>query len=71
MTPRRFINLFPKKYIFKKLVNYGLFKLSYMLNLKKLIYLPVTMDIEPTTGCNFRCTMCQVLHLIFTLKTWN
>lgn len=60
MTPRRFINLFPKKYIFKKLVNYGLFKLSYMLNLKKLIYLPVTMDIEPTTGCNFRCTMCQV-----------
>jgi MoaA/NifB/PqqE/SkfB family radical SAM enzyme len=18
------------------------------------------MDIEPTTGCNFRCTMCQV-----------
>ena len=24
------------------------------------MYLPVTMDIEPTTGCNFRCTMCQV-----------
>ena len=60
MTPRRFINLFPKKYIFQKLINYSLFKLSYLLNLKKIMYLPVTMDIEPTTGCNFRCTMCQV-----------
>ena len=60
MTLRRFINIFPKKHILLKLINYFLFKLFFILNLKKLIYLPVTMDIEPTTVCNFRFTKCQV-----------
>ena len=30
--------------------------------------MPVTMDIEPTTGCNFRCTMCQVSSPNFKSK---
>ncbi len=68
MTPRRFINLFPKKFVFVKLINYFLFKLSFILKLKKMIFLPVTMDIEPTTGCNFRCTMCQVSSPNFQSK---
>ena len=35
-----------KYFIFRK------FKQSY------LKFKPIIMDIEPTTGCNFRCTMC-------------
>ncbi len=60
MTPRRFFNLIPKKFLFIKILNYLKFQLSRFTGFKKLNYLPVTMDIEPTTGCNFRCTMCQV-----------
>ena len=50
----------PRKFWFKKIYNalkYFLTRKNVNLNLK---YLPLTMDIEPTTGCNFRCTMCQV-----------
>lgn len=60
MSPRRFINIFPKKFIFHKLINYLKFQFSRILKFKTLNYLPITMDVEPTTGCNFRCTMCQV-----------
>ena len=60
MSPRRFLNIFPRKFILKKIFNYILFKFSFLFKFKKIFYLPVTMDIEPTTGCNFRCTMCQV-----------
>ena len=35
---------------------------------RNLNYLPITMDIEPTTGCNFRCTMCQVSSPNFISK---
>jgi len=37
----------------------------------KLSYKPITMDIEPTTGCNFRCTMCQVSDENFISKNLN
>ena len=50
----------PRKFWFTKFFNalkYFLTRKNINLNLK---YLPLTMDIEPTTGCNFRCTMCQV-----------
>lgn len=52
--------LFPKKFFLKKYLN--LIKFYFFRNKKKLAlnYLPYSMDIEPTTGCNFRCTMCQV-----------
>ena len=29
------------------------------------------MDIEPTTGCNFRCTMCQVSSPNFISKNMD
>lgn len=35
---------------------------------EKVYYKPLTMDIEPTTGCNFRCTMCQVSSPNFVSK---
>ena len=59
----------PRKYWFLKVYN----ALKYFLTRKKvyldLKYLPLTMDIEPTTGCNFRCTMCQVSNPDF--KAFN
>ena len=45
-----------KYFIFRK------FKQSY------LKFKPIIMDIEPTTGCNFRCTMCQVSDPSFVAK---
>mgnify|MGYP005997341193 CR=1 FL=1 len=56
----KYLIWFPKKKIFLKLFNLFKFYLSKNTKFKKLNYLPITMDIEPTTGCNFRCTMCQV-----------
>jgi radical SAM protein with 4Fe4S-binding SPASM domain len=71
MTPRRFINIIPKKYFFYKSWNYLKFQTSRFTNFKKINYLPVTMDIEPTTGCNFRCTMCQVSSPNFESKNMD
>ena len=71
MTPRRFLNLLPKKFILIKVFNYIKFKISVLNNFKNINYLPVTMDIEPTTGCNFRCTMCQVSSPNFKAKNMN
>ena len=71
MTPRRFINLLPRKYIFSKAYNYLKFQYSRFNNFKQINYLPVTMDIEPTTGCNFRCTMCQVSSPNFEAKNMD
>ena len=59
---------FPKKNIFLKLYNFIKFYLSKKNKLTTLNYLPITMDIEPTTGCNFRCTMCQVSSPNFKSK---
>ena len=59
---------FPKKKIFFKLSNFLKFLLSKKNKKLNLNYLPVTMDIEPTTGCNFKCTMCQVSSPNFVSK---
>ena len=53
MSPRRFLNLLPKKFILTKILNYIKFRISVFTKFKSMNYLPVTMDIEPTTGCNF------------------
>ena len=68
MSPRRFINLFPKKYFFLKLFNFLKFNFSRYTGFRFVNYLPITMDVEPTTGCNFRCTMCQVSSPDFEAK---
>ena len=62
---------FPKKLIFLKLFNLIKFFLSKNSKIKNLNYLPITMDIEPTTGCNFRCTMCQVSSPNFISKNMD
>ena len=59
---------FPKKKIFLKLVNLLKFYLAKKNKNFNLNFLPITMDIEPTTGCNFRCTMCQVSSPNFISK---
>ena len=68
---RKYFIFFPKNFFFKKLFNlikYLIFKDSKK---TKLSYKPITMDIEPTTGCNFRCTMCQVSDENFISKNLN
>jgi pyrroloquinoline quinone biosynthesis protein E len=47
-------------FFFTKIINAFKYFLTRKNKLLKLKYLPLSMDIEPTTGCNFRCTMCQV-----------
>ena len=54
------ISSYKKKNFLIKVFNAFKYYLSRKKNYLKLNYLPLTMDIEPTTGCNFRCTMCQV-----------
>jgi pyrroloquinoline quinone biosynthesis protein E len=67
MRLRELILKIPKKYLHFKIFNlikYIVFKKFHIIANKfkyfNLPYLPLTMDVEPTTGCNFRCTMCDV-----------
>jgi len=65
MRIRELIRRIPKKYLHLKIINlikYALFRKLIYRKFKyfKLPYMPLTMDVEPTTGCNFRCTMCDV-----------
>ena len=65
---RKYLIFFPKKfftYKFFNLIKYFVFK---KFKQEALFYKPITMDIEPTTGCNFRCTMCQVSDENFISK---
>ena len=64
----KYLIWFPKKKIIYKLFNLIKFYLSKKNKNLKLNFLPITMDIEPTTGCNFRCTMCQVSSPNFVSK---
>ncbi len=48
------------KYLKYKIYNIFKYFISRKFSFTKLAYLPLKMDIEPTTGCNFRCTMCAV-----------
>jgi radical SAM protein with 4Fe4S-binding SPASM domain len=67
----KYLIWFPKKKIILKLFNLFKFYLAKNNKIKSLNYLPITMDIEPTTGCNFRCTMCQVSSPNFISKNLN
>ncbi len=60
MRLREILARIPKKYLHLKIFNIIKYKFFTKYQLLKLPYLPLTMDIEPTTGCNFRCTMCDV-----------
>ncbi|MDJ0899453.1 MAG: radical SAM protein [Xenococcus sp. MO_188.B8] len=42
------------------IVNYLGLKIAYQFKLKKIPFMPVVVDIEPTNNCNFRCPHCQV-----------
>ena len=64
----KYLIWFPKKKIFLKIFNFLKFFISKNTKLLDVNYLPITMDIEPTTGCNFRCTMCQVSSPNFVSK---
>lgn len=48
------------KFFFVKYYNLLKFILFKNFRFKNPPYLPISVDVEPTTGCNFRCTMCQV-----------
>lgn len=39
-----------------------LFKLFYYLKLEKIPLLPISLDVEPTNRCNFRCPHCQLTY---------
>lgn len=39
-----------------------LFELFYMLKLEKIPILPISIDVEPTNRCNFRCPYCQLTY---------
>ena len=43
-----------------KYINLLKYLLKNKFNFKSITYYPIKADIEPTTGCNFKCTMCQV-----------
>lgn len=60
MRLRKVILRIPKKFLYLKIINLIKFYLFRKFQFIKLKYMPLSMDIEPTTGCNFRCTMCDV-----------
>ena len=61
----------PKKFWYLKIINIIKFYFFRRFKFIKLNYLPITMDIEPTTGCNFRCTMCDVSSPNWVTKNMN
>ena len=68
MRIRNLILKTPLKYLFPKLSNLLIFYFFKNIVTNKVYYKPLTMDVEPTTGCNFRCTMCQVSSPNFKSK---
>jgi radical SAM protein with 4Fe4S-binding SPASM domain len=57
---KNILYFFTIKFFFPKYFNLLKFLIFSNFRLNNPPYLPITMDVEPTTGCNFRCTMCQV-----------
>ena len=68
MRIRNLILKLPKKNLLHKLFNLLLYVIFKNLITNRVVYKPITMDVEPTTGCNFRCTMCQVSSPGFKAK---
>ena len=62
---------FTIKFFFPKYFNLLKFLIFSNFRLNNPPYLPITMDVEPTTGCNFRCTMCQVSSPNFKSQNMN
>src|SRR3569833_1361210 len=44
----------------RRRANYDIYLKSRAVRTAKLDYLPIKLDIENVSRCNFRCTMCQV-----------
>ena len=65
------VNIFPINLVFKKFINLVKFLIASKFKTGSINYLPISMDIEPTTGCNFRCTMCQVSLPDFAAKNMD
>lgn len=68
MRIRNLILKLPKKNLFYKIYNLFLYLILRNWITSRVFYKPLTMDVEPTTGCNFRCTMCQVSSPGFKAK---
>ncbi len=71
MRIRNLILKLPKKNLLHKLFNLLLYVIFKNLITNRVVYKPITMDVEPTTGCNFRCTMCQVSSPGFKAKNMS
>lgn len=39
-----------------------LFEVFYILKLERIPILPISIDVEPTNRCNFRCPHCQLTY---------
>ena len=68
---KKYIYFINSQFIFLKLINLFKFFLLKNFRLVNPPYLPITMDVEPTTGCNFRCTMCQLSSPGFKSQNMN
>lgn len=71
MRIRNLIFKIPLRFFFSKIPNLIMFYIFKNIITNKVYYKPLTMDIEPTTGCNFRCTMCQVSSPNFKSRNMN
>ena len=65
------INTFPLNLLPRKLFNLANFFIASKFERGSVDYLPISMDVEPTTACNFKCTMCAVSMPDFTAKNMN
>ena len=68
MRIRNLIFKIPFKFYLVKIPNLLKYFLIKKITSTKVYYKPFIMDIEPTTGCNFKCTMCQVSSPDFKAK---
>jgi radical SAM protein with 4Fe4S-binding SPASM domain len=68
---KKYLYFINSQFIFIKFINLFKFFLLKNFRLVNPPYLPITMDVEPTTGCNFRCTMCQVSSPGFKSQNMN
>ena len=68
---RKVLYFITLKFFFIKYFNFFKFLIFKNFRLNNPPYLPITIDVEPTTGCNFRCTMCQVSSPDFKSQNMN
>jgi MoaA/NifB/PqqE/SkfB family radical SAM enzyme len=68
---KQIFHFFTFKFFFTKYFNFFKFLIFKNFRFNNPPYLPITLDVEPTTGCNFRCTMCQVSSPDFKSQNMN